>query len=292
MANVSQPYVLPGVLRRHDPPGDPVPLVLDSPHSGIEYPGDFRYAAPLPVLRKAEDTHVDDLYAAAPTHGATLLAALFPRSYIDPNRDESDVDPDLLADAWPVELRPGEKSKLGLGLIWRLAQPDVPVYDRKLLAAEIQARIISYHRPYHDALRALLNARCERFGAVWHINCHSMGARGTSMSPDNGRERADFVLGDRDGTTCDAAFTQLAFTWLTGRGYHVTINDPYKGVELVRRYSNPAARRHSLQIEINRRLYMDETSREPNGGYARLKADLGDLVAHVAAWTREQAGEP
>ena len=232
-------HLQPGVLLRRDPSTTLVPLVLDSPHSGVGYPADFRHAAPLEILRAAEDTHVDDLFGAAPTHGATLLAALFPRSYIDPNRHESDIDPDLLAEPWPTELAPGEKTKLGLGLIWRLAQPEVPVYDRKLPVAEIQARIDTYYRPYHAALSAVLDDRHARFGAVWHVNCHSMSARGSAMSPDNGRERADFVLGDRDGTTCGRDFTDTVFEWLKGRGYQVAINDPYKGVELVRRYSDP-----------------------------------------------------
>lgn len=282
-------HVIPGVLVRHDPPS-PIPLVFDSPHSGIDYPEDFRHAAPRAILRAAEDTYVDDLYAAAPRHGAALLCALFPRSYIDANRHELDIDQDLLTELWPGEIRPGEKTKLGLGLIWRLAQPDVPVYDRKLPVAEVQARISSYYQPYHAALQSVLDARYKQFGAVWHVNCHSMGAKGTSMSPDKGRERPDFVLGDRDGTTCDRAFTDTVLAWLKGRGYQVTVNDPYKGVELVRRYSDPAKRRHSLQIEINRRLYMDEKSRERNGGYAALKGNITELVAHLADWTQKAVG--
>lgn len=282
-------HVRPGVLVRHDP-SDPVPLVFDSPHSGIEYPEDFRHAAPWAILRAAEDTHVDDLYGAAPAHGASLLCALFPRSYIDANRHEGDIDAGLLAEPWPGDLQPGEKSKLGLGLIRRLAQPDVPIYDRKLPVAEVRARLAAYYQPYHAELQSLLEARHRRFGAVWHVNCHSMGSKGSSMSVDNGRERPDFVLGDRDGSTCDRAFTDAVLAWLNGRGYHVTVNDPYKGVELVRRYSDPAKGCHSLQIEVNRRLYMDEKTRERGGGYAKLKADITELVAYLAEWTQEAAG--
>src|SRR5512145_1116536 len=142
-------HEVPGVLRRHDPTGASLPLVFDSPHSGTDYPGDFGYAAPHDILRTAEDTHVAVLFAAAPANGAVLLEALFPRSYIDTNRDLSDIDPSLLADRWPGDLAPGAKSALGLGLIRRLAQPGIPVYDRKLPAAEIQARIDRCYVPYH-----------------------------------------------------------------------------------------------------------------------------------------------
>jgi N-formylglutamate deformylase len=243
----------------------------------------------MAILRTAEDTHIDDLFGAAPLHGATLIAALFPRSYIDVNREELDIDPTLLADAWPCELKPGEKTRLGMGLIRRLAQPDLPMYDRLLPAAEVQARIDIYYRPYHAAVKNALDRTYRRFGAVWHINCHSMGSIGSAMTSDGARRRPDFVLGDRDGTTCDAAFTDVVFRHLQGRGYNVTINDPYKGVELVRRYSDPAARRHSLQIEINRALYMDEATREPNAGYARLKSEMSALIDLLASWSRNAA---
>jgi N-formylglutamate amidohydrolase len=282
----------PRVLVRHDPDGAPVPLVFDSPHSGIDYPADFGCVAPMPILRTGEDTHIDDLFGAVPAHGAAhgavLIAALFPRSYIDVNRDELDIDPTLLAGAWPYELKPGEKTRLGMGLIRRLAQPDVPIYDRKLPVAEVQARIDTYYRPYHATLKAALDRTHERFAGVWHLNCHSMGSVGSAMTADGPKRRPDFVLGDRDGTTCGAEFTVTVFQWLKGSGYQVTINDPYKGVELVRRYSNPAARRHSLQIEINRALYMDEATREPNGGYAKLKSEMTALIGHLAGWVRGQ----
>jgi N-formylglutamate deformylase len=276
----------PRVLVRHDPVGEPVPLVLDSPHSGVDYPADFRSIAPLSVLRTAEDTHIDDLFSAGPSHGATLIVALFPRSYIDVNRDALDIDVDLLEGPWPVPLKPGEKTKLGMGLIRRLAQPDIAVYNRKLSVAEIQARIDRCYTPYHAELKAALDRAYQRFGAVWHLNCHSMGSQGSAMTPDGGKRRPDFVLGDRDGTTCGAAFTDTVYGWLKGRGHQVAINDPYKGVELVRRYSEPNCHRHSLQIEINRALYMNEETREPNGGYGALKAEMSALVAHLAGWTR------
>jgi len=282
-------HEIPGVLRRHDPAGTHLPLVFDSPHSGGAYPDDFRHAAPRDVLRAAEDTHVEALFAAAPAHGAPLLEALFPRSYIDANRGLADIDPSLLADAWPGELAPGEKSRLGLGLIRRLARPGVPVYDRKLTAAEIQARIDAYYLPYHRELRRLLDDAHARHGGGVHVNCHSMASKGNAMTPDGAATRADIVLGDRDGATCAPEFTAMVAEALRGSGYHVRINDPYKGAELVRRYADPARGRHSLQIEINRRLYMDETTRERSQNFARLAGDLTRLVARIADYVRGQS---
>jgi N-formylglutamate deformylase len=264
-------------------------LVLDSPHSGEDYPDDFDHAAPRALVRQAEDTHVARLWSRAPDVGATLIEALFPRAYLDANRSLADIDPDLLADAWPEPIAPSRKTELGVGLVWRLAGPRVPMYARKLSAREVRARIDRCWRPYHDAVQAALDERHAAFGAVWHVNCHSMQAVGDERSDDPGRERAAFVLGDRDGTTCDAAFTAFVATTLRGYGYDVAINDPYKGVELVRKHGRPEEARHSLQVEIKRTLYMDERTLEPSAGFATLQRDLERLLQALAAYVSDAA---
>jgi N-formylglutamate amidohydrolase len=275
-------------VRQHEPGGQPIPLVLDSPHSGTAYPDDFDHLPPRAIVRQAEDTHVEALYAAAPAIGATLIEALFPRAYIDPNRHRSDIDPELLADAWTGPITLSRKTELGIGLVWRLAHGGVPMYARKLSAAEVRRRITDFYDPYHACVSAALDRRHAAFGAVWHINCHSMPAVGDVMSEDPGRARADFVLGDRDGSTCAPEFTAFVARTLTGLGYDVAINDPYKGVELVRAFSDPAAHRHSLQIEVNRRLYMDERTREKTSGFDTLRANLDRLLEAVSAYAAQR----
>ena len=271
---------------RHAPQAAPLPLVLDSPHSGEHYPDDFDHARPRAVVRQAEDTHVARLYGVAPKLGATLIEAMFPRAYIDANRSLDDIDPAMLADAWPTPLSVSRKTEQGIGLLWRKARDGTPMYDRKLTAAEVQLRIDRWYRPYHAALAAELAALHRAFGAVWHIDCHSMPAIGDAYSDDAGRPRKDFVLGDRDGTTCAPEFTALVAETLTALGYSVAVNDPYKGVEIVRRYGRPHERRHSLQIELNRRLYMNETTLEPTVGYKKLEADLERLLAAVSEYVQ------
>ena len=274
---------------RHEPVGAPIPLVLDSPHSGEHYPDDFDHAPPRDLVRQAEDTHVARLWSGATARGATLIEALFPRAYIDANRALDDVDPALLDDAWPDPLAPSGKSALGVGLVWRLARGGVPMYARKLRSEEIRARIERCWKPYHHALQRALDERHAAFGSVWHIDCHSMLAVGDELSDDAGRERADIVLGDRDGTTCDPAFTALVAATMRHAGYRVAINDPYKGVELVRLHGRPAERRHSLQIEIKRTLYMDEATLEPHAGYAPLQRNLDRLVEAIAGFVHDRA---
>ena len=273
----------------HRPSVTPVPLVCDSPHSGTDYPADYDHAVPRALLRRGEDTHVDALWAAVPSVGGSLLAAHFPRTYIDCNRAEDDLDPDMLDGAWPTSLSPGEKTRLGFGLVWRNIDAATPIYRRRLTVAEVRARIERCYRPYHAALSQCIDETLQRFGALWHLNLHSM--------PDNAYERlqirstrplADFVLGDRDGTTCAPEFVHLIAEQLRGFGYSVALNEPYKGVELIGRIGQPHLGRHSLQIEIRRPVYMDEDTRAPNAGFAPLQQHLDQLLGVVAGYVRSQ----
>lgn len=275
------------ILSTQSPP-KPLPLVFDSPHSGTSYPPDFGYDCDFTLLRGAEDHYIDQLFAAAPAHNATLLCALFPRSYIDVNRRADDVDPLLMDDvALSHSYKPSARSDAGIGLIRRLVRPGTPIYTRHLSEDEIQHRIAEYYMPYHEALGKLIDQAYYNFGQVWHINCHAMPAAtafpklrpllaGQAITP------ADIVLGNRDGTTCDSDFIHMVRDFFVSNGYRVTINDPFKGVELVRRYSAPTRGRHSLQIEINKALYMNEATLEKTSNYSLIKAHLDEFIAHCA----------
>jgi len=266
-------------LRLFGPEHPAVPLVLDSPHSGFEMPADFGSVRTAAELRDGEDCFIDELWAQASARGVPLLAARFPRTYLDPNRHEADIDAELLAEPWPGPLVPSGKAAIGKALIWRTLDDGRPIYDRRLSVAEVQRRIERYHRPYHTELRRLLDAAHARFGTVFHINCHSMNAVSGAMGEGGaGRVRADIVLGDRDGTSCAPAFTAFVREVLAGFGYEVKINDPFKGVELVRAYSSPAAGRHSLQLEVNKRLYLDPATLQKTAGFGTLQAHLMQLV--------------
>jgi N-formylglutamate deformylase len=274
------------VVARHDPEAAPCPVILDSPHSGRAWPPDFVPSASPHRVRRLEDAYVDELFGSAPRHGATLIRALFPRCYIDPNRAPDDLDETMLDAPWPGSARPGPKTELGIGLI---ASRDAhgPVYDRKLTVAEVRRRLEGYYWPYHRVLRSALDEAHGRAGAVWHLNCHSMKAvSGRRSREDPAAARLDVCLGDRDGTTCEPGFTRLVAGTFEDLGYRVSVNRPYKGVELVRRYSGPRDGRHSLQIELNRSLYMDEDRLERHQGFARLARDLARVVAVVCDHAR------
>lgn len=275
------PDTVTGPVLIERPTVEPIALVLDSPHSGTVYPADFGYVCDFEILASSEDTHVHDLFGAGPALGATLVHATFPRCYIDVNRAEDDIDPALLDGPWRGPLSPSAKSAFGMGLMANLAQPGMPIYDRKLSVAEAANRIDAYHRPYHAALGAVLDETHAHFGRVFHVDCHSMTRVGTEMGPDAGIVRPEFCVSDQLGKTADPAFTRQVAEWLSGMGYDARVNDPYLGVEIVKRYGRPAERRHSIQVEIRRDLYMDEDTRRPNAGYARIKADLTALLERI-----------
>jgi N-formylglutamate deformylase len=280
------------ITKSRTPHDQDVPLVFDSPHSGTAYPADFDTIVPHLTLRRAEDTHVEALYEAAPDHGATLIAANFPRSYIDANRSLLDIDAALLDAPWPGPVNTSRKTEKGIGLVWRLLDTGEPIYSRKLAVADVQARIANCYAPYHRAVRDAINAAHKHYGAVWHINCHSMPATSSIISEEGpGIQRADFVLGDRDGTSCSPAFTTFVALTLRAMGYDVRVNDPYKGVELVRAYSDPATNKHSLQIEVNRKLYMDEQTRERTADFDKLQRNLTKLIDAIARYVRQNVPE-
>lgn len=263
-------------------------LVLDSPHSGTAYPEDFAYACALPVLRRAEDTHVEKLYDFAPALGVGWVEAFFPRSYLDANRDTTEIDVSLFDGNWPGPVSSDPKVlgkvRLGKGLIWRTTDDGLPIYTRQLSVAEVQARIAQCWQPYHAAVAQEIDAAHARHGYSIHINCHSMPAIASSNATDfPGEAHADFVVGDRDGSTACAPLSRLVCEHLRGLGYSVAYNHPYKGVELVRRYAAPQQQRHSIQLEINRKLYMSEETLDINDGFAPLKTSLQSLVQLLLA---------
>jgi len=271
------------------PRANALPLLFDSPHSGRDYPSHWITPLSRVELRRGEDALVDELLRAAPERGIALLAARFPRCYIDVNREIDDIDPALLDQPWPgpFPLRPTEKSRKGLGLIRRYVVPGVAIVDKPLAIDDVRSRIDDVYLPYHRALSAHIEALRARFGVVWHIDWHSMKSRGNAMTPDGeGALRPDMVIGDLEGTSADARLVELVAAHLRSLGYRVTVNDPYKGAAIVRKYGQPSRGCSTIQIEINRALYLDEASVEPNAGFGKLRFSLESLMDALVSAVR------
>jgi N-formylglutamate deformylase len=264
-----------------------IALVCDSPHSGTDYPADFGHAVALSELRKCEDTHIQWLWDAVPGVGGTLIHATFPRSYIDPNRHEHDIDVAMLADAWPGVAEPMERTlKLGNGLVSSHTPTRLPIYARRLSASEVAHRIEHYWRPYRRALEEAMLMAARR-GPRWHLNLHSM--------PSNAYERlgrvapgplADVVLGNLNGRSCSTAFTELVAAAFRHHGYSVAINEPYAGQDLLRQFGMPSRGHQSLQIELNRGIYLDEQTRELLPRASAVREDIADVLREIATHVR------
>ena len=262
------------------------PVLLDSPHSGFDWPADFQPAAPRAAILTSCDLFVDELWSDAPHAGATLLAATFPRAYIDTNRAETDLDPALLDAPWPGPLAPTDYSRRGMGLIRRLALPGIPMETRPLSVAAVALRITHHYRPYRAALATAIETIHARHQVAYHLNLHSMKSRGNEMNVDGGAPRPDVVVSDRLGTTANPAITNWLAQRFRAAGLSVQINDPYRGGDLVGTFGQPARGRHSVQIELNRALYLDEAvgARSPN--FNALRATLAALTHDFCSYTR------
>ena len=261
------------------------PVIFASPHSGTNYPADFVNNSPLdlPSLRKSEDSFVDELFAAAPDHGMPLLRALFPRSYIDPNREPFELDPGMFEDDLP-DYANTQSSRVhaGLGTIARLVSSGQEIYGKKLRFAEAADRINANYRPYHRELRDLLDQTRDEFGCYLLIDCHSMPSVGGPHDPDAGHRRADIVLGDCFTSACNEAVISTVETVFAARGYQVSRNKPFAGGFTTRHYGHPQQGRHALQIEINRALYMDEAAIQHNDGMVKMTSDITAVIETLA----------
>ena len=156
------------------------------------------------------------------------------------------------------------------------------MYANKIKFSEFIHRVKNYHRPYHKTLKEIMSSTYQRFGKFYHINAHSMQNKATAMSDqEKGTRRPDFVIGDRDGTSCKREFTDLIVDFLRSLNYSVDINDPYKGMELTDAYSDPKTNKNSVQIEVNRRLYMDEITRIKSENFDLLKINIGSMLNEI-----------
>ncbi len=263
-----------------------LPLVLACPHSGRRYPPEFVAASRLDSLslRRSEDSFVDEIFAAGPAHGAPLLRALFPRAFVDPNREPFELDPQMFEDELPDYINPDSpRVAAGLGTIARVVATGQDIYANKLTAAEALWRIEAFYYPYHAALQRLVDRTLECFEYCLVVDCHSMPSVGGPTDPDPGRRRADFVLGDCFGASCHPSVTAAAEVALTEMGYTVARNDPYAGGFTTRSYGCPRTGVHALQLEVNRALYMHETSLERKPEISRLAQQMGELIAILGA---------
>jgi N-formylglutamate amidohydrolase len=261
-----------------------LPVVVASPHSGRRYPEDFLAQSRLDplTLRKSEDSFVDEIVGRAPNLGAPLIRALFPRAFVDPNREPFELDPAMFEAPLPDYANTrSPRVAAGLGTIARVVANGAEIYEEKLSVAEGIERIRRYYLPYHESLLALVEETRQRFGRCLLLDCHSMPSIGGPLDRDPGSPRVDIVLGDCHGSACRPEVMEAAAREFTRKGYAVTRNTPYSGGFVTRHYGRPAKGVDALQIEINRALYMDQIRIERAPGMQRLIDDLSSLIERL-----------
>jgi N-formylglutamate amidohydrolase len=277
-----------------EPPTLASPLVFSSPHSGSVYPASFTNAARLDPLslRKSEDAFVDELFMGALDVGAPLMRARFPRAYLDVNREPYELDPRMFDGRLPAYANTRSiRVAGGLGTIARVVGEAQEIYSARMPVGEAIDRIDALYKPYHQALRGLMTRASGVFGQAVLIDCHSMPSNAGRGARPEEQQRAEIVLGDRYGTSCDPALTDVAESELRRMGYLVFRNKPYAGGYITEHYGNPAIGWHALQVEINRGIYMNEKTMERSTGFAALQRDLGRLAGVLAEATATSPGQ-
>ncbi len=260
-----------------------VPFVFNSPHSGRHYPDRFLTMVRLDrnAIRRSEDCYVDELFGGAVMLGAPILAANFPRAYLDVNREPWELDPRMFAEPVPsfANIRSARVAG-GLGTIPKLVGEGLDIYPARLPLSEAVDRIETIYKPYHEQLKRLVTRTHARFGFAILVDCHSMPA---SIRIGENGVRPDFIIGDRFGASASPALTEHAISLLVAMGYTVAHNKPYAGGFITEHYGRPGKGLHTLQIEVNRGLYMNERTFQKSPGFDTLADDLTRFTAGLMA---------
>ncbi len=259
-------------------------VVFASPHSGRDYPASFLHASVLDerAIRTSEDAFVDQLFGAGPRFGAPLLAARVPRAFIDLNRSADELDPALIEDVRRVTHNPRVSS--GLGVVPRVVANGRSIYQGKLSKREAEDRLARYWHPYHARLQALLDESHARFGETILVDCHSMPHEAIDSICHGRGPRPDIVLGDRFGAAAGNEVVEQIEAAFASVGLIVTRNAPFAGAFTAQHYGRPSREQHVVQVEIDRALYMDEKTIEPNANFEEFKAVITKVVALLAAF--------
>lgn len=284
-------YVEKGVFHRYEPTVPPVPLVVDVSRSGREYPADMRSPLSFTTMHDNISMYVDDIWEDAPKYGATLLYAVFPHMYIDANRHELDIDPDMVTGNWPVTLQP-TSSKRGMGILKTKSRYGEPVQEGKFTYEEVEERLDRCYRPFHRELKAIVDRASAWSDKVYHLSCHCMSATGAPTHPDAGQERADFCIGNihNGQETASMDFVEFVAKTIRDQGFTCTINIPYGSGEINRRYGSAEKGVESILFEVNKKRFMDVDTFRKTEGFASIKEAANGVLAALSADLRKHLG--
>jgi N-formylglutamate deformylase len=266
------------------------PVIFNSPHSGSIYPREFLAASRIDeaTLRRSEDSFMDEIVGDLVDRGFPMVRVNFPRSYVDVNREPYELDPRMFAGRLPSFANTRSMRVAGgLGTIPRVVGDGQEIYFERLDVEDALGRIEALYKPYHRALRRLVNKAHQTFGTVILVDCHSMPSVGVSRDEP---KRPDLVIGDRYGTSCTALLPDMVEETFKALGYSIGRNKPYAGGFITEHYGNPANGLHAIQLELNRAIYMDERRRERGPRFRRIAEDFTVLADALAAIPLDSLG--
>lgn len=277
----------PDAFRLTRPLRQETSVIFASPHSGRDYPAEFLAASQLEPanLRSSEDAYVDRLISRAPLFGAPLLCALAPRAFIDMNRSADELDPAVIEGVDRFAHNPRISS--GLGVIPRVVSAGRAIYSGKITIAEAKQRLNRHWHPYHDALRGLIEETHAQFGESILIDVHSMPHEAIDAHARPGHPKPEVVLGDRFGAAASREVVDRVEAAFASAGFRVARNSPFAGAFIAQHYGRPLTRRHVVQIEIDRALYLDEARVEPGPNFASFVVQMNRVVAQIAGIGRQ-----
>ena len=254
-------------------------VIFASPHSGTIYPTDLLRRTHLSAhqLRRNEDIYVDQLFESVVATGAPFIRALFPRAVVDVNRAENELPQQwdtLISSPLPQPTTP--RAAAGLGVVPTFLSESIEIYRQPPTLNDVKNRLSRLYRPYHAALKDLLDTSIKKFGQALLVDCHSM----PGFAP-MGSRRPDIILGDRFGTSCHPDTLALFRDLFTHAGYSVGINYPYAGGYTTSHYGKPDIGVEAIQIEINRDLYVNPVTLLPKSGFIRLADDLRKITQDI-----------
>jgi N-formylglutamate amidohydrolase len=272
----------PNAFRLIRPAQQETSVIFASPHSGRDYPADFLASSQLEAaqLRSSEDAYVDRLIARAPLFGAPLLCALAPRAYIDLNRAADELDPAVIDGVDRLAHNPRISS--GLGVIPRVVSGGRAIYSGKISVAEARRRLMRHWHPYHNALQGLIDETHSHFGEAILVDCHSMPHEAIEAHARPGQPKPEVVLGDRFGAAAGREVVDRIEAAFASAGFRVVRNSPFAGAYIAQHYGRPLTRRHVVQVEIDRALYLDEARVEPGSNFSAFTVRFNRVVAEIA----------
>ena len=265
-----------------------VPLLLSFPHSGEHYPDDFETNPELPfeILDFPNDKYVDELYHVRSELGLLSIHANFPRTYIDVNRHQHNIDVNMMknGDQWYGRIHPSGV-KTGTTLFWSKTKEIFDIYSRKLNHIELKQRLAHCFVPYHQLMTYYIEQIYQNHGKAFVLDCHSMTQFDSKLRGN--KERPEIDISNRSGQSCSPQFTEYVADTYSKLGYDVKINERFIGGEIVLRYGWPEINQHILQVEIRRDLYMDENSREKKERFEKMQQDCGAALSDIKTFVQQ-----